>query len=107
MIFFFSRKAVKNYSATTSSADFSVAGASSRIIGCAPAAKMSKFSVAICNMIRLPIALFIAETLDMEWEAHRFPINLGKRESRKFTGSDFITNHASCGRYTYRSFLCS
>jgi hypothetical protein len=44
-------------------------------------------------MIRLSLALFIAETLYMEWEAHRFSINLGQRESGKFTGSDFITNH--------------
>jgi hypothetical protein len=57
-------------------------------------AKRSKLSFTVLNVIRIPVALFIAHAFDMEWKAHYLPIHLGKRKSREFTSVDLIVNHA-------------
>ena len=45
-------------------------------------------------MIRFSAALLIAHAFDMEREAHRFPIHLGKRKSREIAIGNLVANRA-------------
>ena len=60
----------------------------------APFNKRSILSSIVFDMICVSAALLIAHAFDMEREAHRFPIHLGKRKSREIAIGNLVANRA-------------
>ena len=61
----------------------------------APFNKRSILSSIVFDMICVSAALLIAHALDMEREAHRFPIHLGQRKSREIAIGNLVADLAS------------